>query len=94
MKLTQQILFVMIILAIITAIARIGVSTLLVTGGIDLNDLQSQTIALQKENTLLKEQIYEQSSLLAIKERAEKVGFTNENSHLVLTAPVPVAYKQ
>ncbi len=66
-------------------------SNLLATKGHQLETLTTQTIALEKENTILNNQISQYSSLSYVQSQAEALGFEEINKPIALTPPAPVA---
>ena len=82
---------------IILAIVQISVSNMLSTGGLELAQVQNQIDTYQRENAILKEQIYSAASLTAIAAKAEKLGYTSVTTGkaiLVVANPEPLALKQ
>ena len=80
---------------VILFIVQISVSNMLSTGGIELSQVQSQIQDYQKENAILKEQIYSVASLTHVAEEAQKLGYVQgvTNSTLVIANPQPLALK-
>lgn len=83
---------------VVLSLVQITVSNMLSTGGIELSSVQSQIDNLQKENAILKEQIYSVASLTYIASEAEKLGYVEgvntKSSVLVIANPQPLAIRQ
>lgn len=82
-------------IAIILSIVQISVSNMLSTGGIELAQVQEDIHSYQKDNAILKEQIYSIASLTNISEKADKLGYVTgvDKSTLVIANPQPLAIK-
>lgn len=82
-------------MCILLAIIKIAVATTYTTAGVELSSLDTEIKNLQKDNSILREQIYEQSSLFTIASKAAAMGFEeNKKSRIVIGSPLPVAYNQ
>jgi len=80
-------LVVIITLSIVQVVAANSISTT----GIELGKIQDQTLAIQKKNEVLKEQVLTLSSLTSISSRAASMGFVEGKSTLVISQPLPLA---
>lgn len=80
---------------VLLSLVQISVSNMLSTGGIELAQVQSNILEYQKENAVLKEQMYSVASLTHVAAEANKLGYVaGENqSTLVITNPQPLAIK-
>lgn len=76
-----------------TAVLRIAASNSLTTSGIDLNDLQVRVDSLKKENMILRQELYAQSSLYDVASRAATLGFVVGKGDIALTDQLPVAMR-
>ncbi|HET9947081.1 MAG TPA: hypothetical protein VFQ63_03390 [Patescibacteria group bacterium] len=70
----------MIGLILILSLVRISVSTMLTTGGISLSEVNTQIQSYQRENAILREEIYSLASLTSLSEKAEKDGFVESKT--------------
>jgi cell division protein FtsL len=81
--------------AIMLSLVQIVFSSAFATDGIELTKLQSTQTTLEKENSLLKEKVYETASLTVIADEAKKMGYTEATkSRMVLSDPLPIALNQ
>lgn len=76
----------------VLVIANLIGSNLLATGGSELQSVNHEYQTLQKENSYLKNQIAQASSLNNLEVWAETHGYVKISNPLALTAPAPVAY--
>jgi len=94
-KLYSIVLSIFIGISLVLSIIKITVSTAYTTAGVELSSLDTTIKQLQKDNALLSEQIYQQSSLFTIASRAATLGFEeNKTSQIIINSPLPVAYNQ
>lgn len=95
MKTSKILLPVSIVGAIVLSLVQIVFSSAFATSGIELTKLQETQVSLEKENSLLKEKVYAQSSLTTIADEAKKMGYTEDTkSRMVLSSPLPIAINQ
>lgn len=94
MKKTVYIFFAIGILVTICSVVQISASNELSTKGIELNTIQKKIDILKRENTLMKEQIYDVSSYKNIASSAATLGFEPEKSPIFVDAPLPIAIRQ
>lgn len=81
--------------AIFFSLVQIIFSSAFATDGIALTQLQSTKVALEKENSSLKEKVYAAASLTNIAQEAEQMGYTEDaKSRVVLSNPLPIALNQ
>jgi cell division protein FtsL len=80
---------------LVLSLVQISVSNMLSTGGIELAQIQTGIQEYQKENAILKEQIYSVASITHIADEAQKLGYVPglSKSTLVITNPQPFALK-
>lgn len=85
----------LLLIVIALSVVQISVSNMLSTGGIELAQVQDNIHNLQKENAILKEQIYSMASLTNIAQKADKLGYVEgvNTSTLVIANPQPLAIK-
>jgi cell division protein FtsL len=76
------------------SLVRVTVVNSISTTGIELVTLQNEINSYKKQNTLLKEQYLETSSLTNIQDKAKKLGFVEAKSQIYLSTPLPLALKQ
>ena len=88
----NQITKFIIVLSVVLGLANLVVTNVLATGGHELNDVNSQTIVLQKNNLYLKNQIAQASSLANIEGQAIALGFTPIRQTVAISGSTPVAY--
>jgi cell division protein FtsL len=94
MKRSHILLALLGICIIVLSVAQISVSNMLSTGGIQLSNMQQQISNYDRKNAQLKEQIYSLSSLTAISEKAQKLGFVDNQTAVVITDhAAPIALK-
>ena len=93
MKKPVLILSSLFIVITVLTVTRAAVSNQLSTSGIDLTKVSEEIARYQRENALLEEKILHVSSYITILEEAEKRGYTQAQSQLVLSDSVPIAYK-
>lgn len=79
---------------IILLFVQIGISNAFSTDGITLGVMQQKIADLQKENMLLKENIYTLSSYTNIADQAQHLGFVENKSTIVLGGVQPLAIRQ
>jgi hypothetical protein len=72
---------------------QVIVSNAFSTDGITLGKMQQQIDSLEKENMVLREKIYTNSSYTNLASKAAEMGFVESNKKIVLGAPVPLAIK-
>ncbi len=73
---------------------RIVLSSMFSVDGIALANTQNQIATIDRENMLLKEQIYTSSSYTAIASDAATMGFVEEKSQITLSGSSSIAIKQ
>ena len=83
--------FPLFIITIILTITHVIVSNLLSTAGVELDRLQSDLILFQKENTVLREKVLSDTSLLNIASSAAEMGFIDTKTNLYLPDQLPIA---
>lgn len=83
------------LLVVILSVVQISISNMLSTGGIELAKVQSQIDTYQKQNAILKEQIYSIASLTHIAQQAQKLGYVQgiSKTTLVIANQAPLAIK-
>lgn len=86
-------LIALFIIITILSVAQITVATLQSTDGINLGDLQAKMNTLQKQNLLLKEEIYSQESLTNIASKAATMGFNPQKEQLYISNALPLAIR-
>jgi hypothetical protein len=64
------------------------------TSGIFINKIEKEIAVLKTQNALLSEDLLVASSLRNITEKAKQLGFTNENTLMVIKTSKPLAIKQ
>lgn len=95
MKLSKFILTASIVGAICLSLVQIVFSSAFATDGITLEQLTAKQQKLETENTLLKEKVYAASSITAIAQKAEQLGYTEDDkSRMTLSSPLPIALNQ
>jgi len=85
------------LVAILSAVAQISVSTLFATNGITYSNLALQAESLEKENIILRQHVYMTASLTNIASVAATLGYVEpkKTAQLSIVHTVPqVAYKQ
>ena len=89
----KPILFITLIIFIIVglSIVQVTVSNSLTTTGIELGKIEEAITTYRKENIKLNEKVLTMSSYDMIASKAADMGFVEEKSHIVITAPLPIA---
>lgn len=95
MKRSYILLSILGIAVVVLSVVQISISNILTTGGITLSRVNSQIQEYQKENAILKEQIYSVASLTYLGEEAEKNGYQPgvNSSTIVIANTAPLAIK-
>ncbi len=95
MKRGYMLLSLLSVAIVVLALVQVSVSNMLSTGGIQLAAVQTQIDTYQKENAILKEQIYSLASLTHVAAEAQKLGYVQgiSQSTLVIANPQPLAIK-
>lgn len=91
MKKTALLTIGLVGIIIVLAVVQVTVTNKISTHGIYLSKLEQELDSLKKENTLLKEEILEKSSLTNISEKAETLGFVASRTEMHLSTPLPLA---
>ena len=81
--------FVMLLIA-----ANLFVSNILATTGEQLRALQNRHQNLKNQNTRLKQQVVQMSTLAMIEKRAKEMGMTEIHETLVVSPEAPMAMKK
>ncbi len=81
-----------IVLAVVMGIAKIAVASSLSTSGISYGLLETQIQTLQKQNMILAEQLYTDTSLTEIASEAATLGFVPDGKVVAVDSSIPVAY--
>lgn len=79
---------------VVLSVGRVAVLNSISTTGIELVSLQQKVDSYKKQNTLLREQYLEASSLNNIESQAKKMGFIPSKTQIYLSTPLPLALKQ
>lgn len=85
----SPLLFIILVLTII----HVVVANMLSTSGVELNTLQMDLIKYKKENTILSEQVLDQTSLQHIASVAAQMGFIESRTYVSVNAPLPLAQR-
>lgn len=93
MKRSISFLSILIFSIIFLSVLQVAVSSKLSTYGVELANLQEDLSSFKKENSLLKENLLMETSLINIASQAAVIGFAENKSRLFLTAPLPIARK-
>ena len=64
------------------------------TSGVALGEIQDEVKKYKTQNTLIKEQINNRSSLIQIASTAAKLGFSQSKSNIALKKALPIALGQ
>lgn len=83
-----------VVLLVVSTLMQISVSNGLTTEGIKLSNIQDQIDATKKENMLLAERVYTDSSYSHIASQAARIGFVEAKSSIFISDPGPLALKQ
>ena len=94
MKLTTKIIVGLVLLIGGLILTRIIVSSMFSVDGIALAKMNSEIASLDRENMLLKEQIYSTASYTQIASDAATMGFVEEKSQISLSGASSIAIKQ
>ncbi len=91
----RKILALFILSSLILSVVQIVFSASFTTAGIDLNQLQSKKKDVEKQNLLIGEILYSQSSFTAIAKEAASDGFVdNKKAFEDVNTPQAVAFNQ
>lgn len=82
-----------VVLLVVSCLVQISVSNSLTTEGIALSKIQDQIDATKKDNMLLAERVYTDSSYTHIASQAARVGFVEANSSIFISQPGPLALR-
>lgn len=93
MKRSISFLSLLIFSIIFLSVLQVAVSNKLSTYGVELANFQEKLGSYKKENSLLKENLLMETSLINIASQASVIGFAENKSRLFLTAPLPLARK-
>ena len=75
MNLIRIFLIALVLIIIMLLLVKLTAEGNLVTGGEEYDHIEKQIAEIKRENILLKEQIYQNSSLTTIEQRATAMGF-------------------
>ena len=89
----KLILKILIITVFVLAVARVVVSNLISTSGVELGKIDEETAFLKTQNDFLREEVFSAESFGNIASEAAKIGFTDDAQTFVLTSPPPVALR-
>lgn len=73
------------------SVLHVVIANMLSTAGVELDKLQVELVAYQKENTIIREQILNQTSLDHIASVASNMGFIEAKSNVYIDSPLPLA---
>ncbi len=76
------------------SVLQVIVSNMLSTAGITLSNLQREIKQYKTENIVLSEKLLLVSSLTAISAQAEKLGFIDAQSQIIIGSPIPLAIQR
>jgi len=80
MKRYTLLLSTVVFFAIVLSIVQISFSAFFITGGMELSQIQTKTQQVEKENMILSEKLYSESSFTTIEASAKQLGFEDEKS--------------
>jgi hypothetical protein len=58
-----------------------------------LGETEEKLTKLKTENAILSQKLYEETSLTSIEKRAQKVGYVDSKTTLVISSKLPIAAK-
>lgn len=93
-KLTTKIFFSLLAIAGGLLLVRVILSAAFSADGITLGSITNKLAVLEKQNILLKEELYKDSSLTSISQSAVALGYVEEKSQLTISEASPLAIKQ
>ena len=93
MKKPAFLIILLILIIISLAIVRTFVSNNVATSGVALGRIQTQIEDYKLQNSVLAEKLFGLSSLTNLAQKAYDLGYTEEESSLVLSQKLPVALK-
>lgn len=88
----KKIIITSLSIVLLLTFVQIIVSNNLSTTGVVLGSLEDQINQYKKENAILREKLLTESSLTIISQKAEKLGFADSKTTVVLSS-VPIALK-
>lgn len=94
MKKPILILTCLILVIIGLTVTRAIVSNTLSTTGVDLSRIDQDIDSYQRKNALIQERILQASAFTTLEQEAEQRGYEAMSSQIVLTSPLPIAYKR
>lgn len=94
MKKPILILSGLILVIIALTVTRAIVSNTLSTTGVDLSRIDQDIDSYQRKNALLQEKILQASAFTTLEQEAERKGYEAMSTQIVLTSPLPIAYKR
>ncbi|HEX7041675.1 MAG TPA: hypothetical protein VF189_00340 [Patescibacteria group bacterium] len=94
MKKTIIIISSLIGIIVVLSIVQISISNAFSTDGITLGKMQEKIAQIEKENMMLKEQLYTKSAYTTIQASASAEGFVENKSSIVLGGVQPLAIRQ
>ncbi len=96
MKLPIITLSILLILVVSLLIVNLTVSNMMSTGGISLDNLQTQLVNLQQEDTNLEQKVLALSSYTHIASAAATMGFAADKNTVAFSTQnsMPLAYQQ
>ena len=92
MKRPGLLVFFVILTIIVLSVVRITFINSISTTGIELNNIQNEISSYKKQNALLQEKYLELAAFTNIEKKAKVLGFTQINSSINLSAPIPLAF--
>lgn len=93
MKKSALLICILVIMVIVLSIVKTFVSNNIATSGVVLGETSEKLAAIQTENAILAQKLYEEASLTRISERADKLGFIDGKTSYVLSNRLPIAAK-
>lgn len=94
MKLTTKIILGLVLIVTGLLITRVVLSSAFSVDGITLEKINNRLAQLQKEDMLLKEKVYTQSSLTMIASDAAQMGFVEEKTQIAINGTSSLAIRQ
>lgn len=93
MNIQRTLLIAQGVIIVTLAVVQVTASNLLSTDGIDLAQIKTQINVVKKENIVLEEKIYTQSSLTQVASKAATIGFIPDNQTVYIPLVQPIAIR-
>lgn len=94
MKRSAYVIIGLVAIILVLTVVKIAISNLYAADGITLATIQDEVASYQKQNMMLREQVYSLSSLTHIASSAASLGFVESSTPIAIDNVQPLALKQ